>query len=617
MEFSALQSALLGVGGRGRGALAGEETASSVSSSEILLGEDGLPQAVVPRQPQSLFEDNTEPIAAILNDVVYAPTVDASQDQYEIPEITQAMPPSTRRLSSVETYQYDPDGTYHSSNRRGGSGSSSNASKNSKERQQQRLQQQVQKLQRQLEEYKLRNDQLQRSLHLERQEFAYQKASWTDQWLDLHAMWDAKLLEHKRKTEQKSNAMLEQELEQLILQSTTLFSQQQKEQPTTTSEEAEERKAQADVAPEYTTSTTTTTSNQQQQHQNPDDLSTLHKQQQQEQQQQFELKIQQHKKEKSEWEQERTQLQETIQQTQYELMEANTKVQWLEHELGTQYLSDSTDSDDDDDSDDDSSDDDDSSPSGGGKKTKLPLAYQQRLEQVMEQNRTFIEQQLQDRDIKIQELQHSLEELQQEKDMEEAMQSRQLHELSQKYKYQQERLQRSERSLLAEQQRRNEEYTEMSRRIETLEVENYQLIQSKNTWESKYQHTTSLLKQQIASLEASLHKSNIREEESAQRELTMKQRLSYQTTSSSSGSRRHVAEEQDGGTKSNNNHNDDVLEQLMAKVETLESQLTQAKGREAVLDQSLADQIKVTEEAKQELEAAQERIAVLQTYINN
>jgi hypothetical protein len=113
--------------------------------------------------------------------------------------------------------------------------------------------------------------------------------------------------------------------------------------------------------------------------------------------------------------------------------------------------------------------------------------------------------------------------------------------------------------------------------------------------------------------------SALREEALIQREMSLKQKLSYQARQQPSLPTTMMQQRTKQQQQQQQQQKDETpkQEEWMARIEALESQLTQAKGREAILDQCLADQTKATEAKETELEDAQQRIEVLMTYVEN
>jgi hypothetical protein len=458
-------------------------------------------------------------------------------------------------------------------------------------------------LQRTMEELSQTNESLQRQMAIQKEEYAFAKAQWTDHLLDLHGEWDSKLMELKRHSETKANALLERELDEmrnLSLQQQQHSVEQQQKHPVEQTTHDDDDNDDDDNDDD---------DNDDDDNDN-DDASPPRRLEKQ-----LEELQQQHAKERAEWEESRSHLQDTIHTTKQEIEDAETRIQWLEKEMLAIFPSD-TDDDDDNDNDTDEKED-----------PKSDL--ERHLKEVLLNSNTALQREQQaGHDQRIKELEEKLQELAQEKGMDEGMHYRQMLEMKKTLQVYQQRLQQAEKSLLSEERTRDTYYTEWTQRIETLELENQTLQQTANKWQKQCEHQTSLLKRQIRSLQTTLSDSARREEALVQREMSLKQKLSYQarqqpptpTITMTKHRTKHQHQQhlqhlqQKYETPKQDNPEKD---EWMARIDKLESQLTQAKGREAILDQRLADQTKATEAKETELEDAQQRIDVLMTYVEN
>jgi hypothetical protein len=285
-------------------------------------------------------------------------------------------------------------------------------------------------LQRTMAELGQTNESLQQQMAIQKEEYAFAKAQWTDQLLDLHGEWDSKLMELKRRSETKANALLERELDEmrniLLLQHQHAVEQQQ--------HQLEQQQQQQQQQQQHSEKQTTHNDDD-----DDDDVSPplrLNKK--------LEELQRQHAKERAEWEEAESHLQDTIHSTKQETEDAQTRIQWLEKELLAICPSDTDDDNDNDDNEEDP-------------KSELERHVK---EVLLNSNPALQREQQAERDQKMNELEDKLQELAQEKDMDEGMHYRQMLEMKKTHKVYQQRLQEAEKSLLFEERTRDTYHTE-------------------------------------------------------------------------------------------------------------------------------------------------------------
>jgi hypothetical protein len=425
-----------------------------------------------------------------------------------------------------------------------------------------RFQKKMQSLQHELQESR-------RKMAIQQEEHTFQKACWTDRMLDLHGTYDSKMMYQKRVSEQAANRLLSEELQELkaaiILHTND------------TQSEEEESSSSSQIVCQPT---------QQQQFSIEDPLEILQQLQTSHTEKLNHLQ-EKHAQYQSQWDHDRTTLQEASQKQKEELQQATQRIKWLETELLTICSSD-TDNDDQEE-----------------EQTKHPCIHVRQLLKEEEKGKLA-------HDRQIAELNSKIRILQSDAQMNESLYQRQIMEVTKQNVALQQTLKVSNKSLQQKSKQLKYYHHEYSHRIEELQLKLQNMQVTTNHRQNEYQHQLHLLRQSLDQKDQELQEAHRVQEVFLKN--GKKQAVEESPTLSHNQEQLETCESLPENISTSK---DDEVTDLKALVETLKTQVEEAKGREEGLEQQVEAKNDALREVWSQYEDMQQRMEMLLVYMEN